>query len=256
MAFCLLWGCAGAFISLGLSRLMAKWMLGVRLIHPNTQNSEEQFLLKTIHTLVQAAHLPEMPEVGIYESPEANAFATGPTKRRSLIAVSRGLLDRMSNKELEGVLSHEVSHIANGDMVTMTLLQGIVNAFIMFLARVLAFAFSSPGQKQKASSSISYNFLVFIFEMIFMFLGFIVIASYSRFREFRADRDGAYLAGKEKMIGALQALQRLQQTRDSRVEKPLFQTMKISNTKSWGIFHLFSTHPPLEKRIEKLKNLS
>lgn len=257
IAFCLIWGFGGAFISLALSRVMAKWMMGVRLIDPNTTHPEEKFLLDTVRDLVKAAHLAHMPEVGIYDSPEANAFATGPTKKRALVAVSSGLLSRMSNKEIEGVLSHEISHIANGDMVTMTLVQGIVNAFVMFLARVLAFAFSNVGQKDKSStgSYLSYNMLVFVFELVFMFLGYIVIATYSRFREFRADRDGALIGGRDKMILALQALQRLQQVRDVRSQAPAYQTMKISNIQKKSFFRLFATHPPLEDRIERLKEL-
>src|SRR6267154_1913532 len=130
LIFCFIWGMGGAFISLALSKQMAKWMMGVRVIDPNTADSELRHLMTTVHQLARNAHLPSMPEVGIFDSPEPNAFATGPTKRRSLVAVSTGLLRKMSQKELEGVLAHEISHIANGDMVTMTLIQGIVNAFV------------------------------------------------------------------------------------------------------------------------------
>src|SRR5690606_37107750 len=133
--FCLLWGMGGAFISLGLSRIMAKWMMGVKVIDPNTTDSNAQELVQTVYRLARAAGLSKMPEVGIYQSPEVNAFATGPTKARSLVAVSTGLLQRMRQDEVEGVLAHEVAHIANGDMVTMTLVQGVINAFVMFLAR-------------------------------------------------------------------------------------------------------------------------
>jgi heat shock protein HtpX len=253
--FCLLWGFAGAFISLALSRKMAKWMLGVRVIDPATSNPTEQQLLATVHQLARAANLSAMPEVGIYDSPEVNAFATGPSQKRSLVAVSSGLLNQMSQPELEGVLGHEIAHIANGDMVTMTLLQGIVNAFVMFLARVLAFVLSGLGQNREKSSSGSYfkfNMLVMLFEVVFMILGSLVVAYYSRRREFRADRGGAKLAGKEKMISALQALQRVMAIRDKRVEKPAFQSMKISHHEKSGLVALFSTHPPLSKRIALL----
>src|SRR6185312_9323052 len=121
-AFCLIWGMAGSFISLALSRVMAKWMMGVQVIDPNTRDSDLQDLLQTVYSLAKGAHLPVMPEVGIYDSPELNAFATGPTKKRSLVAISTGLLTRMSPDQIEGVLGHEITHIANGDMVTMTLL--------------------------------------------------------------------------------------------------------------------------------------
>ncbi len=133
MIFCLIWGMGGAFLSLGLSRIMAKWMMGIQIIDPSTQDPELSHLIGTVHKLARRSGLP-LPQVGIYRSNEVNAFATGPTKARSLVAVSTGLIQRMKENEIEGVLGHEVSHIANGDMVTMTLLQGVVNAFVMFLA--------------------------------------------------------------------------------------------------------------------------
>jgi heat shock protein HtpX len=195
-----------------------------------------------------------MPQVGIYTSPEVNAFATGPMQSRSLVAVSSGLLNRMSEKELEGVLAHEVSHIANGDMVTMTLLQGVINAFVMFLARVLAFVCSAIGSQGKERSvSGSYYAFVFLFEILFMILGSLVIAFYSRFREFRADRGGAFLAGKETMIAALESLQRTVQIHDPVAEKPALQAFKISASKGPSILALFATHPPLDTRITRLK---
>src|SRR5690606_24141421 len=134
IAFCLIWGMGGAFISLALSRVMAKWTMGVKVIPADTTDPQLRELVQTVHELSRAAHLPAMPEVGIYDSPEVNAFATGPSKSRSLVAVSTGLLRRMRPDEVKGVLGHEVAHIANGDMVTMTLIQGVVNAFVMFLA--------------------------------------------------------------------------------------------------------------------------
>ncbi|MBS0616180.1 MAG: protease HtpX [Verrucomicrobia bacterium] len=257
MVFCLIWGMGGAFISLALSRKMAKWILRVQVIDPNTNDPHMKELVQMIYELARAANLPEMPEVGIYNSPEVNAFATGPSKRRSLVAVSSGLLNRMSKTELEGVLGHEISHIANGDMVTMTLLQGVVNAFVMFLARVLAFIFSGLGQNRQRSSQgsyMSYTLFVFLFEFVFMILGSLIIAAFSRFREFRADRGGAQLAGRDKMISALQALQRTVATHDVAAEKPALAAFKISHpSKHGGLMHLFATHPPLESRIERLQ---
>jgi heat shock protein HtpX len=259
MIFCLVWGMGGAFISLSLSRKMAKWMMGVRVIDPNTHDPELQRLLTTVYELCRSAHLSHMPEVVIYESPEINAFATGPTQKRSLVAVSSGLLRRMSQKELEGVIAHEISHITNGDMVTMTLLQGVINAFVMFLARVLAYIFSGLGQQnQRRSSSgsyFSYMMFVYLFEFVFMILGTLIIAAFSRFREFRADRGGAYLAGREQMIAALEALKRSQQIHDPAHEKPSFQSMKISTKRQHGLLALFASHPPLDLRIERLKEL-
>ncbi len=256
LLFCLIWGFGGAFISLALSRSMAKWMMGVKLVDPNTRDAQGKDLIHVVYSLARAANLPTMPEVGIYESPEMNAFATGPSRKRSLVAVSRGLLNKMSPKELEGVLGHEIAHIANGDMVTMTLVQGIINAFVMFLARVLAFALSGLGNKNnQRSSNGSYYLWVFLFELVFMFLGMLVIAAYSRYREFRADRGGAKLAGRDSMISALEALKRSQEVVDQRYEKPAFEAFKISNPKKRGFRQLFATHPPLETRIEKLKQL-
>jgi heat shock protein HtpX len=257
LSFCLVWGMVGAFISLALSRIMAKWFMGVEVIDPQSvlRGSQEAQLFEMVKNLSQRAGLPCVPEVGVYASPEVNAFATGPTKRRSLVAVSSGLLNRMNSAEVEAVLAHEVSHITNGDMVTMTLLQGVVNAFVMFFARALAFAVTRLGKKEGEESSASpfmYSILVVVFEILFMILGAIIVAAFSRYREFRADAGGARLAGREKMIGALQALERAASIHDTRAEQPAFQSMKISNNKSM-MFRLFASHPPLEERIERLK---
>lgn len=250
LIFCLIWGMAGAFISLALSRKMAKWMMHIHVIDPNTLNSNEQWLYQMVKNLSKAAGLSTVPEVGIYDSPEVNAFATGPTKSRSLVAVSSGLLQRMDQNAIEGVLGHEISHIANGDMVTMTLIQGIVNAFVMFLARVIAYAIVTA-MRSKDSRWIFY-LITFALEIALMFLGMLVVAWFSRWREFRADAGGARVAGREKMISALQALQRTLEIQDPRTEKPALQALKIS-TKERGIFRLFSTHPPLTERIKRLQ---
>ncbi|NDD92729.1 protease HtpX, partial [bacterium] len=207
MGFCLIWGMGGAFMSLALSRIMAKWMMGVQVIDPSeAQGANEQWLVETVHQLARSAGITTMPEVGIYESPEVNAFATGPTKNRALVAVSRGLLDRMSRDQVEGVLGHEVAHAANGDMVTMTLVQGVVNAFVMFLSRVIAFAVSQAlrgrdrEESSGGSSHLIYYLVRFVLEIVFMILGSMVVAYVSRLREFRADHGGARLAGRDKMI--------------------------------------------------------
>jgi heat shock protein HtpX len=257
LIFCLIWGMGGALISLALSKQMAKWMMGVHLIDPNEHDPELRRLVLTVHTLAREAGLPKMPDVGIFESPEPNAFATGATKRSSLVAVSTGLMRKMSQQELEGVIAHEITHIANGDMVTMALLQGVVNAFVMFLARVLAYALSGLGNRGRNGSSsgsyMSYYLFTFLFEIVFMVLGSIVVAWFSRFREFRADKGGAALAGKEKMISALESLKRMQQIKDPKVDKPSFQTMKISTGRKSGWMMVFASHPPLETRIERLR---
>jgi heat shock protein HtpX len=254
MMFCLVWGMGGAFISLALSRIMAKWMMGVKIVSSNTRDPELRELLQTVHELSRAARLTVMPEVGIYDSPEVNAFATGPSKSRSLVAVSSGLLQRMKHEEVKGVLGHEVAHIANGDMVTMTLIQGVVNAFVMFLARAIAFALTmtrNQDSEEQQGTPMSYYVVQFVLEMIFMILGSMVVAWFSRYREYRADSGGARLAGRGNMIQALEGLQRTFEDVDPK-EQPAMQALKISS-RPGGIMSLFSTHPPLEERIERLK---
>lgn len=255
IVFCFIWGMAGALISLALSKSMAKWMMGIKTIGANTRDGEEKLLYGLVEKLTRKEGLP-MPEVGIYPSNEVNAFATGPTKEKSLVAVSSGLLRRMKENELEAVLAHEVTHIANGDMVTMALLQGVVNAFVMFLARVLAYIFSGLGRdrNRQGGSMMSYILFVYLFEVVFMILGSLVVAAFSRFREFRADRGGARLAGKESMIGALQTLRAMQEIRDAKAENPAMAAFKISHPTKKGLFHLFASHPPLEERIERLRS--
>ena len=237
MAFCLIWGMGGAFISLALSRFMAKSMMGIRTTDPRLDPYRPLLNKLALH-----ANLPRTPEFGLFESPEMNAFATGPTKARSLVAVSSGLLREMTPDQVEGVLAHEISHIANGDMVTMTLIQGVVNAFVMFLARALAFALS---RKDRRGNS---YFLVFIFEMVFMLLGSMVVALFSRIREYRADRDGAMIATPAKMISALR---KLAESKPGKREASI-QTLMISGGGMWS---LFATHPPLKERIERLETL-
>lgn len=253
--FCLVWGMGGALISLALSRVMAKWMMGVKVIDLYTKDTRQKQLLDTVHQLAQKAHLPDMPEVGIYKSPEVNAFATGPTKRRSLVAVSSGLLEKMDKDQVEGVLAHEITHISNGDMVTMTLLQGVVNAFVMFLARVLALVLSGFGRgSDRRGSSGSFFLFTMLFQIVFMVLGSLVVFWYSRRREYKADAGGAKLAGKEKMISALEGLRAYVKQRVPTAQKESLQTFKISTPTKSGLALLFSSHPPLDDRIDALKH--
>ena len=251
--FCLLWGSIASFISLQMSKWMVKRAMGVKIVEQNGPYSE---LVTKVHQLARAAHLPKMPEVGIYDSPEVNAFATGPSKSNSLVAVSTGLLNRMNSQEVEGVLAHEVSHIANGDMVTMALVQGVVNAFTMFLARVAAFAvqnFLRSDDDRGGAGGFSYFITVIIFDILFGILGSIVVAWFSRMREFRADAGAARLAGRSSMIAALQRLQN--EYANNRFEKDGDQAiaaLKISS-KPLGFRALFSTHPSLESRIARLQ---
>ena len=252
MIFCLMWGMGGAFISLALSRVMAKWTMGVQVIDPNTTDPYQRNLLERVHALARRANIDKMPQVGYYDSPEINAFATGPTKNRSLVAVSTGLLNSMREHEVDGVLAHEVAHIANGDMVTMTLVQGVVNAFVMFIARIIAF-FVARFAPEELEWMVRFAVTIAL-EIALSFLGMIVVATFSRWREFRADEGGARLGGKDKMIGALQALQRTVESVDTS-HGAAMSTMKISGG-SGGLMALFSTHPPLDQRIARLQGRS
>lgn len=255
--FCFVWGMGGAFVSLLLSRWIAKAFHGVRVIDPNSADPTEQNLVQTVYHLARSAGLSTMPEVGIYNSPEVNAFATGPSRSRALVAVSSGLLTTMSQYDIEGVLGHETAHIANGDMVTMTLIQGVVNAFAMFLARILAFALSQGSSRDDGRGG---NFfmewiLINLFQTVFMVLGFIVVAAFSRWREFRADAGGARYAGRDHMISALRRLEAVHEVGAdmAAAQQPAFQALKISG-KTGGFMSLFATHPPLEERIARLEN--
>jgi heat shock protein HtpX len=247
--FCLFWGMGGAFISLQMSRWIAKRATGVQLVDGRTGNSQADWLYETIARLTRQANLP-MPEVGIYESPEVNAFATGPIKSRSLVAVSSGLLRSMRQDEVEGVLAHEVAHIANGDMVTMTLLQGVLNAFVMFLARVIGYALTRSGDSRNNNGGGSYYLIVIVLQVVLGILAGLIVNWFSRYREFRADHGGATLAGRERMIGALRRLQANHELVDT--SHAALATMKINGGSSWA--KLFSTHPPLEERIAALEN--
>ncbi|MEJ8764789.1 protease HtpX [Oceanobacillus sp. HCA-5259] len=241
-------GFTGSIISLLISRWMAKRMMGVRIINPDQPVTQyEQELVERVHRLSRAAGLTYMPEVGIYDSPEVNAFATGPSKKRSLVAVSTGLLEEMDDVAIEGVLAHEVAHIANGDMVTMTLLQGVVNTFVVFLARIAAFIASRFAREEIAP--IVHFIAIIVFQLVFSILGSLVVFAYSRHREFHADRGGADLAGKDKMRHALESL-RAYSDRIKTEEDTSIATLKINGKKKSNIF---STHPDLEERIRRLQ---
>ncbi len=246
--FCFVWGMGGAFISLLISRWMAKRGMGVQLVDGDTGNPDADWLYRTVQRLAQQAQLP-MPEVGIYNSPEINAFATGPSRNRSLVAVSTGILRAMKRNELEAVLGHELSHVANGDMVTMTLLQGVMNAFVMFISRIIASVVAGNSRGERGSSMMYFGVRV-VAEIVLGIAGSLVTASFSRHREFRADAGGAALAGSENMVAALQRLAEGPQTMDPRA--PALASFKISGAP--GFMALFSTHPPLEVRIQALRN--
>lgn len=248
LVFSAIIGFSGSFISLAMSRWMAKKMMNVRVLDPNKSlSAHEQEVVEKVHRLSKAAGLMHMPEVGIYDSPEVNAFATGPSKKRSLVAVSTGLLREMDDDAVEGVIAHEVAHIANGDMVTMTLLQGVVNTFVVFLARIAAWIASRFVKEDMAP--IVHFIAVIVFQIVFSILGSLVVFAYSRHREYHADRGGADLAGKDKMVHALRMLKaysnRVVEERDTAVA-----TLKISGRRKSP---LFSTHPDLDDRISKLE---
>jgi heat shock protein HtpX len=255
MILCLIWGMSGAFISLALSRVLAKLFHGVRVISLNTPDPNQRELLETVRALARRAGLTTMPEVGYYESQEINAFATGPSRSRSLVAVSTGLLNNMRRGEVEGVLAHEVAHIANGDMVTMTLIQGVINAFVMFLARILAMVVSSAlrGRDERAGGYWLQYMLVQVFQLLLSLPGLMIVCWFSRRREFRADAGGATYSSRSNMVGALRALQRAHEIPEfAGAGGPAsFQSLKISSPN--GFMRLFSTHPPLEERIAKLE---
>jgi heat shock protein HtpX len=247
MVFALVWGMGGAFISLLMSRFIAKKSLGVKLVNGQTGQAELDWLYNTVARLAQQANLP-MPEVGYYDSPEVNAFATGPSKKKSLVAVSSGLLSNMRREETEGVLAHELAHIQNGDMVTMTLIQGVVNAFVLYLSRVVAGIVRNAVDERYA---VMLSFVVtIVLDILLGVLGMMIVAWFSRAREFRADAGAASLAGREKMVAALRRLQTTTKLIEN--SEPALATLKIS---SGGMRSLFATHPPLEARIQALESL-
>lgn len=250
MAFCLVWGMGGAFISLMMSKFAAKHFYGVTIIEPNTSQPDLRNLVERVHSLSRRAKLTKMPEVGIYESPDVNAFATGPSKNNSLVAVSTGLLQKMNDSEIEGVLGHEVAHIANGDMVTMTLIQGVVNAFAMFFSRILANVIASNVEDKYRS--VVHFLCVIVGDIAFTLLGSIVVNFYSRKREFRADAGSAQVSSSGNMIAALKRLQALHEAPPSREDA--MATLRISGREKHGtLADLFMTHPALSDRIKALE---
>ncbi|MGO4333088.1 protease HtpX [Cupriavidus sp. 2TAF22] len=249
LAFAALMGFGGSFISLLMSKMIAKWSTGAQVI-TQPGNSTEVWLVQTVQRLAQRAGLP-MPEVAIYEG-EPNAFATGATKNSSLVAVSTGLLQTMSHDEVEAVLAHEVAHIANGDMVTLTLIQGVVNTFVIFLARVVGYFVDSMLRKNDEESSgpgIGYMITVVVCEIVFGVLASIIVATFSRHREYRADAGAAKLMGSPTPMVA--ALRRLGGLEPEGLPQNM-QAMGIAGGKSW--LSLFSSHPPIEQRIAALQS--
>ena len=255
IGFYALIGFGGAFISLALSRQTAKWMLDVKVIDPLTPHLPERQILDLVYRLAREAGLKTMPEVGIYDSEEVNAFATGPTRSRSLVAVSTGLLNRMDGTSVEGVLGHEITHVANGDMVTMTLLQGLINTMVLIAARLLARLLASAiASRVDERSRGGVRYLTYmLLQVVLSIFGSIVVCYFSRRREFRADAGGARLAGRNSMLAGLRSLRTVYGDVDD--NQQALSTLKISGHSTRTLATLFATHPPLEERIRRLESL-
>lgn len=240
-----MFGMGGSIISLLSSKWIAKRSMGLQMIDPQTRDTQAREIVDMVHNMSRAARLPKMPEVGIYDSPEMNAFATGPSKSNSLVAVSSGLVRSLNKGELEAVIGHEVAHIANGDMVTLTLIQGVINTFVIFFSQIIANLVASQFERNRYI----IRFLTYmVTQMAFTFLGAIVVSYFSRAREYRADKGGAKYSSRDNMISALRALsgQTLPYQKDDSLA-----AFKISGAS--GLSALFRTHPPLEDRIARLQ---
>ena len=248
-------GFLGSFISLFMSKTIAKMSMGVQIIDRAQANGDAAWLMATVEKLAHSAGI-RTPDTGIYESPEPNAFATGWNKNKALVAVSSGLLRVMNRDEVEGVLGHEISHIANGDMVTLALIQGILNTFVIFFARIAAYFVTQALNREENNQGGGLNGMVFflvemLFQVVFGVLASIIVMWFSRFREYRADAGSARLLGKQKMILALQKLKQMQGAPEDK-RAPSFNAMKIAGHPS-GFMALLASHPPLDDRIKALE---
>ena len=248
LVFAAVFGFGGSFISLAMSKWTAKRFTGAEVIS-QPRNANEQWLLQTVQQQARQAGIG-IPEVAVYDSPDVNAFATGMSRNNALVAVSTGLLNYMTRDEAEAVLGHEVSHVANGDMVTLALIQGVVNTFVIFLSRVIGHVVDRVVFKVERGHGPAFWITAIVAEIVLGILASIIVMWFSRQREFRADAGGASLAGRGKMIAALQRLQKS-------VEQPhlpdQLAAFGVSGVRSQGIKRLFMTHPPLEERIEVLQ---
>ena len=247
LGFALIMGFGGAIISLLISKPMAKWTSGVRIIN-QPQSADEAWIVETVRKLAEKANIG-MPEVGIFEG-DPNAFATGAFKNSALVAVSTGLLTGMTREEIEAVIAHEVAHIANGDMVTMTLIQGVMNTFVVFLSRVIAYgvdSFLRKGEERSSGPGMSYMITTIVLDILLGFAAAIVVAWFSRHREFRADAGAAQLLGRRQPM--INALARLGGMHPGELPKSV-AAFGIAG----GVGQLFATHPPIEERIAALQN--
>ena len=242
----LFFGFSGSILSLLMSKWSAKKIMNVHIIEKdNYSNSDEKWLYETVEKLASKVNI-KTPEVGIYEG-EANAFATGPSKNNSLVAVSTGLYEKMTYEEIEAVLAHEIGHVSNGDMVTQTLLQGVLNTFVIFLARIIGGAIDKKLFNNENGNGIGYMIISFVLEIVFSILASLIIMWFSRYREYRADEMGAKLSGKNNMINALKRLGNIE-------TEPLPEKMVSMGIAGGNIAKLFSTHPTIDKRIENIQN--
>jgi heat shock protein HtpX len=248
LVFAAVFGFGGALISLAMSKWSAKRMMGVRLIEQPRDNME-RWLVDTVRRQSQEAGIG-MPEVGIFDSPEPNAFATGANKNKALVAVSTGLLQRMRKEEVEAVLGHEVGHVANGDMVTLALIQGVVNTFVIFLARIIGNFIDKAVFKNENGGGLGYFVIVIVCEILLGILASLIVMWFSRKREFRADAAGALLSSPQAMVGALEALKRAHQPEGLPQQMAAFG---INAGVPSGFKRLFMSHPPLDERIDALK---
>jgi heat shock protein HtpX len=248
LGFAAVFGFGGALISLAMSKWMAKMAVGARVIERPT-GATEIWLVDTVRRLANAAGIG-MPEVAVYDAPDVNAFATGMRRNDSLVAVSTGLLAGMTREEVEAVLAHEISHVANGDMVTLTLIQGVLNTFVIFLSRAIGWFVDRVLLKNEEGPGAAYMITFIVLEILLGILASIVVMFFSRQREFRADAGGARLAGRDNMIAALRRLQQLHETPALPERLAAFG---ISGGGRRGWLELFASHPPLETRIAALQ---
>ena len=249
LIFAAVFGFGGSFISLAISKWMAKRAMRVQVIE-RPRNQLEQWLVETVRRQAKEAGIG-MPEVGVFQSPDPNAFATGMSRNNALVAVSTGLLDRMSREEVEAVLAHEISHVANGDMVTLALIQGVVNTFVIFFARLVGHFVDRVVFKNEQGHGPAFWVATIVAEIVFAILASIIVMWFSRQREFRADAGGARLASREKMISALERLRAVHQPAQMPDQLAAFGIRP--NATKFG--RLFTSHPPLEERIEALKSM-
>ncbi|TCO81116.1 heat shock protein [Plasticicumulans lactativorans] len=250
LVFAAVFGMGGSFISLAMSKWMAKSSVGAVVIDV-PQNATERWLVDTVARQARAAGIG-MPEVAIYDSPEINAFATGANRDKALVAVSTGLLTNMTADEVEGVLAHEVSHVANGDMITLALIQGVVNTFVIFLSRAVGYVIDralSGNRDEEGGVGIAYYISSIVLELLFGVLASVIVMWFSRQREFRADAGGAHLAGRGKMVAALERLRLMHEPSHLPSQMAAFG---INGGLGDGLKRLFMTHPPLEERIAAL----